>query len=168
MKNTTTRSDLLSKSISELVKSRKPRPGVRQCSNCGKMFYSLFGYSICDDCKEKVSDEESDVRDYVMKHHNATVSEVTENLGVTTELIQRMLDEGKLQLRETGVVNRCKSCGTPIVVGNYCQKCLARMRNQIETAKKNILSHMNQQGHLNATKLQRTTGDKIRTDFHLR
>ena len=148
--------------------TRKPifkvNPRLRQCAECGKVFYSPWNYTVCDKCRAKINDKEEQIREFVMKNCNATIVEIAEEFEVSVNFVRRMIDEGKLDLKKTEPI-RCRGCGAEIATGNYCAKCRDKMKHQIEVAKERILENMKKQGKLDGGNLNRKTADKVRSDF---
>ena len=142
----------------------KQKSRVRQCAVCGKVFYSLWNYTVCDKCRAKINDTEEQIREFVMKNCNATIIEIAEEFNVSVAFVRRMIDEGKLDLKKT-VVIRCRGCGTEIAAGTYCAKCRDKMKRQIDVAKERILENMRKQGKIDGGISNRKTSDKIRSDF---
>lgn len=106
---------------------------IRNCSRCGKIFYSV-GRKICPDCVQKEEEEYRKVRDYVREHKNATIPAVSEATGVPAERINQFIREGRLEL--VNAVLECMSCGAPIRKGRFCEKCLAEMSRPLGTSSK--------------------------------
>ncbi|MBR1420254.1 MAG: hypothetical protein IJ575_04275 [Selenomonadaceae bacterium] len=142
----------------------KQKSRLRQCAECGKVFYSLWNYTVCDKCRAKINDKEEQIREFVMKNCNATIIEIAEEFEVSVNFVRRMIDEGKLDLKKT-VTIRCHGCGAEIATGNYCAKCRDKMKHQIEAAKERILENMRKQGKIDGGNLNRKTADKVRSDF---
>lgn len=135
---------------------------VRQCSKCGKVFRTTWNYDLCGTCRAQASDKEQLVRDFVMHNRNATILDIAEQLKVSGTFIRRMINEGKLDQQESEPALKCRGCGTPISVGNYCQKCLSKMKQQIDFAKNRIINNMQKQGKISASEasaMQKKSGN---------
>lgn len=113
------------------VEKWKVRSRVRQCSECGKIFQSVWNYNLCDECRDKASDKESQIIDFIRSNHNATMLDIASQFKVSSAFIFRMMNEGRLSPKQPQASDRCRSCGVPIKSGIYCPRCQAQKRQQI-------------------------------------
>ena len=126
------------------VEKWKMRARVRQCSECGKIFQSIWNYSLCEDCRNKASDKESQIRDFIRSNHNATILDIAGQFKVSSAFIFRMINEGRLSTKQPPTSDRCRSCGVPIRTGMYCPRCQAQKRQQIAISRERAFDESQQ------------------------
>lgn len=99
-------------------------PEIRNCPRCGKIF-SYLGRPICNQCIEKEENEFKVVKDYVYDNPGATISEVSQETGVTVEKIMRFLREERLEIKaeNSNLILECERCGRAINSGRFCENC---------------------------------------------
>ena len=110
---------------------------IIQCQFCKKPFQSI-GRRICPDCLEQIDKDFLVVRDYIYNNKRADIDTVTEETGVTKQIILHLLKEGRLTLgddTEGGGVLFCEACRKPITSGKLCKDCKDKVAN---TMQKNI------------------------------
>lgn len=117
------------------------KPKLKNCVVCGKVFASVWGSNTCERCRAKIAEKEKEVIEYVMEHPNETIPIVAEECEVSVQFVRKMIESGRLTIKGEDMSYPCKSCGKPIVAGQYCADCLASVQMQIEKAKENIKKH---------------------------
>ena len=127
-------------------KMSPPPVKFRNCSVCGKLFKSTWRSNVCDECKIKLLDKEKEIIDFVSENPNMTIVEVAEHCNVSPDFVRRMVEEGKFSEKTTNMNYPCRGCGTPIAVGTFCQKCLVKLKTQLDAARANIIANMNSKG----------------------
>lgn len=108
---------------------------VRNCKNCGRLFNYIGGQAICQSCKKKLEDKFQEVKDYLDENPHATISQVSEDMDISTKQIKQWIKEERLSLSEAtadGVV--CEHCGKPIRSGRYCDKCKMKLQDTLSSA----------------------------------
>lgn len=99
----------------------------RNCPRCGALF-PYISSPICEKCVKEEEELFQGVRTYVKEHPNATILEVSTELGISTQKIYKYLREGKLELiNNDGIELKCDRCGKPITSGRYCKSCTVRL-----------------------------------------
>lgn len=105
---------------------------LRNCPVCGRVF-SYAGRNLCPACARKEDEQYDIVADYLYRHPNATVSEVSAATDVDEELILRFLREGRLLVSDGAAAGLyCESCGAPIRTGRLCQRCAEKLAKTVE------------------------------------
>ncbi len=104
---------------------------VRQCKKCGRLFQYTSGL-VCPECSEKIDRDFVLVRDYLYKHEQADIKEISENTGVEEKQILVFLKEERLSIAKTSKLLTCDRCGQPITTGRYCKKCLETLNQLLE------------------------------------
>jgi len=116
---------------------------IIQCQFCKKPFQSI-GRRICPDCLEQIDKDFLVVRDYIYDNKHADIDKVSEDTGVTKQIILHLLKEGRLTLGDNsdekggrGVLF-CEMCRKPISSGRLCKVCTDKVSN---TMQRNIETH---------------------------
>lgn len=121
---------------------------VRVCKNCRRLFKYIYGPDLCPECAELVQmerNEQSDVkvrkainplvheeeakyeqvRDYIMAHPKATVSQIAEaNDIIPAKLFEWIRDERlEFSADSENAWFLCEKCGAKIKSGRLCNHC---------------------------------------------
>lgn len=105
---------------------------LRNCPVCGRVF-NYVGKSMCPECVRREDQDYDAVADYLYKHPNASVTEVSEATDVREELILRFLREGRLLVNDGAAAGLyCESCGAPIRTGRLCQRCMEKLTRSVD------------------------------------
>lgn len=124
---------------------------LKVCKNCRRLFRYIFGAEICQDCmklvpnenrngehkfaskllKPKVLAEEEQyeqVKDYIMKHPNATVVQIAEDNKLEVTKLLEWVREDRLEFSENSknAWFECSHCGAKIKSGRLCNRCKVR------------------------------------------
>jgi len=98
---------------------------IIQCHFCKKPFQSLGG-RICGNCLEKIDKDFITVRDYIYENKHADMDTVSEETGVSKQIIMHLLKEGRLIVddpEDSGGLLTCEVCKKPIRTGRMCKDC---------------------------------------------
>lgn len=97
---------------------------IRNCPRCGKIF-TYMGRPICRKCLETEENEFKVVKEYIYDNPGATISEVSQETGVTVERIMRFLREERLEIKSenSNLLLECERCGRAIRSGRFCENC---------------------------------------------
>ena len=110
---------------------------IIQCQFCKKPFQSL-GRRICPNCLEQIDRDFITVRDYIYEHKVTDMDTVSEETGVSKQIILHLLKEGRLELGggdSGGGVLQCEMCKKPITTGRLCRECMDKVSS---TMQKNV------------------------------
>ena len=106
---------------------------LRNCVQCGRLFVSAA--AVCPECRQAEDAAFERVRAYLDEHPAASIAETCEATGVTSALLHRFVEEGRLALA-AGAGATCKICGAPVTSGRLCPDCQAELvRAQERTAR---------------------------------
>ena len=96
---------------------------IVQCSFCKKPFQAISG-KVCPDCLKKMDADFIIVRDYIYENKRADMDKVSEETGVSKQVIIHLLKEGRLIMEEalSGLLT-CETCKKPITTGRMCDDC---------------------------------------------
>ena len=105
---------------------------VRNCKSCGRMFNYFSGPPMCPKCRQSLEDKFQEVKKYVRDNPGCGMPEVSEACEVDLNQLRQWIREERLEFSDassSGVA--CESCGTLIKSGRFCDKCKAKMANEI-------------------------------------
>lgn len=106
--------------IERLLKPSKPK----LCERClGRMIYIDAGVYRCQLCGNEALDDLGKMKRYVERNGAMSVDEIERGTGVSRELIELCLKDGKLEMPKEQFTIRCGRCGCGIPSGRFCQKC---------------------------------------------
>lgn len=108
-------------------------PEIRNCPRCGKIF-TYIGRPICTKCIETEENEFKIVKEYVYDNPGATISEVSQETGVTVEKIMRFLREERLEIKSenSNLILECERCGRAINSGRFCENCKGQINKEFK------------------------------------
>lgn len=106
---------------------------LKNCPKCGRVF-AMQGRDLCQKCLELEDDDYAIVRRYVRDHPRSTVIEVSEETGVSEDIILQYLRDGRLISNSFAEVITCQQCGKSIRSGKYCDACLGNLNAQLKGA----------------------------------
>lgn len=95
---------------------------IRQCKECGNLFQSM-GKPVCADCMDELDRKFLKVRDYLYKHPEASIKEVSDKTEVAERYILDFLKEERLSLQNASGFLQCELCKKPITAGRFCSNC---------------------------------------------
>ncbi len=109
---------------------------IRNCKNCGKMF-NYIGNPICPSCEKVLEDKFQEVKQYVRKHPEASITVVAEENDVSVNQIKRWVRQERLEFSDGSLVGlACENCGTMIKTGRFCEECKQKLINNVSSALK--------------------------------
>ena len=107
---------------------------IIQCTFCKKPFQSI-GRRICPGCLEQMDKDFLVVRDYIYEHKRTDIDTVSEETGVSKQIILHLLKEGRLILGDdtsgSGML-KCEICKNPINSGRMCQSCKEKVASTMQ------------------------------------
>ena len=105
---------------------------VRNCRNCGRLFNYLGGPNICPSCRDEIEKKFQDVKEYIRDNPRASIQEISDENGVTTNQIRQWIREERLQFTDDSPVGiECEICGAIIKTGKYCDACKNNTANAL-------------------------------------
>lgn len=104
---------------------------LMNCKRCGKLIPKV-PTGLCTQCVNEEQDEYRLVRDYVRKHPEARVMQVSRETGVSVARIYELVRQGKLVALspESDLAVECVICGKRIVTGQVCKQCQREMQEE--------------------------------------
>ena len=105
---------------------------VRACRECRKLFNYIAGPEICPSCREKIEQTLKTAQKYLFEHKGADISEISQNCQIEEDTLQKWVNDGKLQLGSDSSI-KCKKCGRPISIGEYCEFCKNELLKELTT-----------------------------------
>ena len=107
---------------------------IMQCTFCKKPFQSL-GRKICPDCLEQIDKDFLVVRDYIYDNKQTDIDTVSDETGVSKQIILYLLREGRLILDDPkggGSALTCELCKKPINSGKLCKGCMENVASTMQ------------------------------------
>lgn len=110
---------------------------VRNCKQCGRMF-NYMGSPLCPNCAASLEEKFQEVKKYIYDNPSANISQVAEEMDVTTQQLKKWVREERLAFSDSSLVGlNCESCGALIKTGRFCEKCKKDLGNALsDTIKK--------------------------------
>ncbi|MBN6186054.1 hypothetical protein JQN58_03510 [Aneurinibacillus sp. BA2021] len=105
--------------------------------------------SVCPDCARKELDTVKRIRDYLKpkERRNAPLAQISQDLDISLRYIEYLIREKYFDLtRYPNLKYPCKSCGTPITLGEYCSSCAANLRKKLSDASEDIDNAIEEDG----------------------
>ncbi|NLI60462.1 MAG: MerR family transcriptional regulator [Clostridiales bacterium] len=104
---------------------------IRNCRRCNKIF-QYRGSKYCPSCMLDLDQIFIKVRDYIYENPNATIVDVSQEVGVEEDIILEFLKAGRLELSSPGLDYLCERCDTPIVTGRFCNNCIKDLEREMK------------------------------------
>ena len=104
---------------------------MANCRRCRKLF-ARTSDPICDDCKKADELQFEEVKKYLRDNPGATLAQISDATGMPMKKLMAYLREGRLEVASGELV--CRQCGVEISSGNFCNKCAAKMGQQLAGA----------------------------------
>ncbi len=106
---------------------------VKACSKCKNLFNYISGDILCPRCKEQIEEKFKEVKRYLIKHKEASVSQISKDCEVEEKQIRKWIREERLEVAAGAGEVTCENCGTPIKMGRYCDKCKATVITDLKS-----------------------------------
>lgn len=104
---------------------------VKNCRECKRLFNYIGGPRLCPDCRAKLEEKFGEVKKFIENNKNASISVVSQEMGVSVQQINQWVREERLSFAEdSAVMIDCEKCGAPIRTGRFCEKCKGQMINK--------------------------------------
>lgn len=105
---------------------------VKNCKSCGRLFNYLTGPRLCTECKQKLEEKFMEVRNYIRDNPHASISQISEEMDVSTLQLHQWIREERLIFSEDSMVTiECENCGASIRTGRFCEKCKGEMAREL-------------------------------------
>ncbi len=110
---------------------------VKNCIKCMKLFNYVSGPSICPACRKNIEEQFKEVRLYIRKNSDASISEVAEACNTDVKQIRQWIREERLSFSSDSSIGiECESCGKSIKTGRFCEACKVQMATNLSSAYK--------------------------------
>lgn len=104
---------------------------VRNCKQCGRMF-NYMGSALCPNCAAALETKFQEVKQYIEDNPTASISQVSEEMDVTTQQLKKWVREERLAFSDGSLVGlNCESCGAMIKTGRFCEKCKKELGSKL-------------------------------------
>lgn len=98
---------------------------IRNCPECGKIFEFVFK-TLCPECAEQDEADLLLIKDYLLCHSCATISEIAQETGVAARKVFRLLRDRRLTVvcekNKIQILN-CERCQKPVLNERFCPEC---------------------------------------------
>lgn len=109
---------------------------LSNCPRCGKLFVRTI-QPECSDCVNEINRMFEMCREYLRKHRTATVTELSEETGVTVRQITKFIVERRISTDDfPGITYKCEVCGAPIIQNRLCDNCRSRLSDELKQEKR--------------------------------
>jgi len=93
---------------------------------------------VCPACVREIDKEYETCANYLRENRGASITELSEETGVSIRQITKFIREGRISLMDAPNLSYpCESCGVLIQSNNLCDSC----RNRLVNASKNLFSN---------------------------
>ncbi len=100
---------------------------LANCSRCGTLFNRATS-DVCLACHKEEEELLHETQDYIRQNPHTTMTEVMDNLEIEQEMLDRWIEEKRIQLHDPASVESktiCISCGRPVKEGErFCKTCM--------------------------------------------
>lgn len=98
---------------------------VVNCKKCGIVFRYHSGIELCDSCKKETEVNFNIVKDYIRKHPNKTIDEISKETNVSKRQVLQWINEGIITTMTNSISEpiRCRGCNIKIEEGIFCENC---------------------------------------------
>ena len=103
--------------------------GLKNCSRCGQVYTGIS--KLCAACKELQEKELHTIYMYLRQNPNVTSHKIAQDTKISEQIIIEFVKKGLIQAKNLAV--KCQKCGHPISRGNFCSKCVTRMKSETDT-----------------------------------
>ena len=112
---------------------------IANCPRCGKVFAKGFK-DVCPACVRDIDKEYELCSTYLREHKGASITELSDETGVTIRQITKFVREGRISMMDAPNLSYpCESCGVLISHNHLCDSCRTRLTN----ASKNLFHESN-------------------------
>jgi len=108
---------------------KSPIGKISKCPRCKKMFTKSGHQLVCPVCEPLELADYEKVSDVLAQHPGMGMEAVAALAGVSTAVVLRMLDSGRLEKQDQEQQYACGRCGKPAISKSkrLCQACLMKL-----------------------------------------
>lgn len=108
---------------------------VITCKSCGRLFNHISGPRVCPGCAKKLEDKFIEVKKYVRENPNVGIHELSKEMEVSVNQINRWVREERLIFSDDSPVGLpCEGCGVTIKTGRFCDSCKSQLASGLRHA----------------------------------
>lgn len=109
---------------------------LANCPRCGRLYARNFK-ELCGNCIRDIEHEYDICKEYLRENKGATITELSEDTGVTVKQITVFIREGRISIENNpNMMYPCEVCGILIRTGNMCDGCRSRLTKDLASAAK--------------------------------
>lgn len=105
---------------------------VLTCIQCGNLFKG-FNRPVCITCKVEEDKVVAEIRKFLRKDPDASASELCDAVGCSISLLSRLIDEGRVVMKQNKSPLSCQICSKKIPRGKICSTCAAQLSSGIDS-----------------------------------
>ncbi len=118
---------------------------IANCPRCGRVFAKGVR-EVCHACFDEIEAEYGLCTEFLRDNKGATISELSDETGVSIRQITRFIKEGRISLYNAPNLSYpCESCGALIREGNLCDVCRARITSGVRQVQEDDARRLEQQ-----------------------
>lgn len=100
---------------------------LANCPRCGKLFAKGI-HDVCPACVREIDKQYEVCANYLRENKGATITELSDETGVTIKQITKFIREGRISLMDAPNLSYpCESCGVLIQTSHLCDSCRKRL-----------------------------------------
>lgn len=108
---------------------------VVTCKSCGRLFNHISGPRVCPGCAKKLEEKFVEVKKYVRENPNVGIHELSKEMEVSVNQINRWVREERLVFSDDSPVGLpCEGCGATIKTGRFCNNCKSQLSTGLRQA----------------------------------
>lgn len=105
---------------------------LANCYRCGRLYAKAFR-DMCPNCLKEIEAEYTKCVEYLRKERKASMTELSEETGVSVSQITKFIREGRISVAEfSNMTYACETCGGPLREGNLCENCRRRLLGELK------------------------------------
>lgn len=109
---------------------------IAVCKKCKTWFDDTYYKDYCFICRKEVNSILEDIKAYIKENYKEQIGimDVSEKFDVPIPQIISWINQGELELKKDFEgMNTCRKCGTPVVIGGYCDSCKKSLVNELSS-----------------------------------
>lgn len=112
---------------------------LTKCARCKKIYVKIAS-PVCQQCQPDEDADFSKIHNAIRKQSGLNAEAIAENAGVELECVLRMLNAGRLRVKDLGEKPTCGRCGAPAIsmAKRLCESCLVELDRECADAMREL------------------------------